>query len=122
MRKSKCCLLLDQLKIRVNLGASAKERAQKQTLFINLKITFAGLPKACKTDSLDDTVCYNSLIQKIHEFCHNRAFNLLEALTYQLSEFIKTQLPQNCQLEIELIKTPAIRGLKSSRFLFKDIC
>jgi FolB domain-containing protein len=120
MNKLHSALTLEKLKLNVYLGATATERAKKQDVLLNLTITFPKLPRACSTDNLPDTICYQIITDKIRLFCKDKRFNLIEHLTSQLFTFIKNMLPKNYIITVTIIKQPPIPGLKSSSFTIED--
>lgn len=121
--KSKCegyILALNNFRIKVKLGAFAAERAKKQTIIINLKIFFATMPRACKTDVLQDTICYKTLCTQIKNFCAKQEFKLLEYLSFTLLQYLQKVLPPKTKFELQVSKNPKITGLESSSFTLRN--
>lgn len=117
MSKNRYILSLNNLALRINLGAYPKERARKQTVHLTLKIIFNAMPRACISDQLKDAICYDELCKKIKAFCTRREFNLLEHFAFVMSEFIKNELPSKTKFELAVVKKPKIIGLESSSFI-----
>jgi len=116
MKNISAVLAIQDYKLHVNLGVTAKERTKKQVILLNLKIFFPKLPLACKSDKLQDTICYQKLTEDINKFCAKRKFQLLEYLTAELLVFIAAKLPNRCKIELTLVKKPNILGLKNCFF------
>ena len=113
-------LNLENLRLQLHLGVTAKERAKKQTVLVTAKICFSRLPSACKTDDISDTICYDALVQKIKKFCRNREFALIEFLGMQLFLLIKKSLPKNCKLYLRVTKQYPLPELPQSVFEISD--
>jgi 7,8-dihydroneopterin aldolase/epimerase/oxygenase len=119
-------LTLKNLSLMVNLGATDKERDIPQIVILDLYINFKALPKACFTDQIADTVCYDGLIKKIKQFCDKKTFNLLEHLGLQLYDFIKNIISnfgdsKQIAIGLHIKKNPPILGLGSSTFSIGEL-
>jgi dihydroneopterin aldolase len=114
-------LILQNLAIEVRIGHTAAEREKAQTLQIDLTIQFTQLPLACQTDKLNDTICYDKLVNNIKTFCRNKTFALLEHLAYQLYKFIKNIIRENVKLNLQIKKQPPIENLSNSIFTISDV-
>lgn len=104
-------LRLNDLELMINLGWDAQERTQKQKVLLNLLIQFPVPPKACQTDKLEDTICYDQLIEKIRKEITNKHFCLIEHLTAEIYSLIKNNVPQKTKIILQLTKYPDIQGL-----------
>lgn len=113
-------LVIDNLKLRLHLGVTAKERAKKQAALITAKIDFANLPLACETGDISDTLCYDTLVQKIKKFCHKKEFTLIENLGMQLFTLIKKYLTRGDKLSLRLAKQYPLPDLPQSIFELND--
>lgn len=113
-------LSINDLQLKVNLGASEKERARKQTVMLNIDIIFSTPPKACKTDAIADSVCYDEMIVKIRKFCIGKEYSLIEHLGHQLHQFIKKNIPSGCRLYLMVEKKPPIPNLRSCSFSIEE--
>ena len=104
-------LFIQGLELRVYLGWPDDERSQKQVVLLDVDIWFAKPPDACVTDKLDDTICYASLIQFIHDHLAERTFHLIEHLTQTIYHLIKSQLSDQTKTHVRITKHPDIAGL-----------
>lgn len=108
---NKCTLSINGFELPVYLGWPDAERQQAQTVRVDLVIQLKKLPKACETDQLQDTFCYDTLLEHLRAKIYNRQFHLIEYLTKEIHTIIKTMLPVDCQLTVSTLKFPAISGL-----------
>jgi dihydroneopterin aldolase len=83
-------ICINNLELFVYLGWAAKELAHGRKVSADIAIQFAELPKACITDDLTDTICYDTLIQEIHKHISEKKFHLLEHFAYALYQTTKS--------------------------------
>lgn len=117
-------LILEKLNLLVKLGHSIEERSVPQWVSVQLKLDFVGLPAACMNDQLNDTICYALLADDLQQFCDNHSFKLIEALAYQLYQFLKKKLSEimNNQINIFLYitKNPQLTKIEQTSFSIRD--
>jgi dihydroneopterin aldolase len=114
MMLTKTCdstLFVRGVELSVNLGWRRQERAHEQAVLLDIDIKFAAPPSACQTDTLDETVCYATLISKIREQIVNKDYRLIEHLSAEIYSIIKPDLPTDAKLQIRITKYPKITGL-----------
>lgn len=104
-------LSINGFELPVYLGWPEAERQQIQTVRIDLTIQFAAPPKACETDQLQDTFCYDELLEQLRVKIADRPFRLLEHLTSEIYKIIKPELPKDAKLTVNALKWPPIIGL-----------
>ena len=85
----KSILEIKQLRLKLAIGFSDEERAKLQDVEFNITINFSDLPKACNSDQINNTLCYDQLTQEIKKFCVNNKFHLIEHLSHSLHQHIK---------------------------------
>ena len=105
-------LTLKRLELAVTLGWPDAERRQKQLIYLDIHLRFLEKPKACESDQLADTICYNHLTEQLFTQLADKKFHLLEHLIQSLYEMIRSHLPQTVQLALRVTKYPDIPGLK----------
>lgn len=105
-------LHIHQLELHLNLGWRNKERSQEQAVFLDMDIRFPSPPKACKTDNLDDTICYAKLIEVIREKISAKKYRLIEHVCAEIYTITKNHWKKNTRITIRLTKYPRIDGLK----------
>lgn len=104
-------LHIQALEINVNLGWTAEERSQKQTVRAGIEIRFFTPPAACINDELEHTICYAKLIDLLKQHIQDQRFHLIEHLAYTIHAFIKASLLETAAITVRLTKFPAIPGL-----------
>lgn len=110
--KTQSRLRLNKLELQVNLGWPEKERAKPQPIYLDIELSGNHLLKACKTDTLDDTVCYDILSTAIKAHVKNLEFKLVEHLAWDLFNFIQKKLPKKMGLKLTVTKPNApVEGL-----------
>ncbi len=99
------------LELCVHLGWPVDEILKKQVVLLDVHIIFAQPPTGCQSDHLSDTYCYSELIKNIRQFTETKEFHLIEFLSRELFQFIKTRLPQDARMSVRITKHPKIPGL-----------
>lgn len=110
-KKINSSIVLHRLEWKVNLGWSQEERAQPQTVFVDIKLLFKEPPKACTTDDLADTYCYDKLVQTIKTHIQSHEFRLIEHVGQTIYQICKKSLSDDISLSIKITKKPAIIDL-----------
>lgn len=114
-------LSLHGLELNVFLGWPDDERQEKQQVKLDVTVAFSAPPKACVSDQLQDTFCYDSLITQIKEKTTAKSFRLLEHLGYEIYQMIKPAVPDSAKVSISLQKMPPIPALTGgASFYFGD--
>jgi FolB domain-containing protein len=112
LKKMDTSLILRGLELGVYLGWLEAERKQKQKITLDIEMRFLHPPRACTTDDLEDTHCYDELIKNIKKHINKRQFRLVEHLGKELHHFIKQQFAQQqITLTIAITKKPPIANL-----------
>jgi dihydroneopterin aldolase len=65
------------------IGVTARERAVKQQLSIDVEFPVEGRPAA--TDSIEDAVDYDTVARTVAEVCSSREFHLIETVAEQIA-------------------------------------
>lgn len=104
-------MTLSGLELSVYLGWMEAERLQKQNVILDINICFLNPPKACLTDDLSDTVCYNALVNTIKELFSAKKFKLVEHLGAELYQTIKLAVASEAKINVWIKKQPAIPNL-----------
>lgn len=104
-------IILQGLELSVKLGWPQDERLKEQIVVTDIMIDFVEPPRACTTDHLEDTYCYDALIKDIKIFIASKKFRLIEHLGFELYQLIKKSLPENTRIRTRVTKKPAILNL-----------
>jgi 7,8-dihydroneopterin aldolase/epimerase/oxygenase len=117
-------LVLKNINLRVKLGHLEEERSYPQQVLAQIKLQFLTAPLACITDNLQDAICYAFLAEELQKFCETRSFKLIEALTYQLFQFLKQKMLEmnfeKVNLYLSITKNPPMPNLERSSFVMSD--
>ena len=106
-----CSLSINQFEVPVFLGWPDKEREHRQIVSIDIHISISSPPKACHTDNLDDTFCYDHLTQQIRAKLAEKSFRLVEHLTHTILTISKELIPDTIMISVNVTKKPPIEGL-----------
>lgn len=118
---NKTSMTLNNLELNATLGWPDIERAQPQKIIIDINIQFVTPPKACITDTLEDTVCYDTLVKIVKNIVSSKEFHLLEHLGYEIYRGIKESITQPTNIGLYVKKQPPIPELTGgAAFYFGD--
>lgn len=117
-------LSLEGVRLEVRLGAGEEERARPQPVELDVEIHFDRPPGACRTDRIEDTICYAQLVEAARELVVGHEFRSIERLGAALHERLRQELSEGARLWIEVTKlAPPIEGLRGgARFVLGDEC
>ena len=104
-------LALNGLQLSVFLGVYPEEKIKQQTVNIDAIVRFPTPPKACESDRLDDTYCYDKIIKYLKEQLGTRRFQLVEHFSQTLYELLKAYFPAGVALAVRVTKQPGIPEL-----------
>lgn len=117
----KTTLHIKDLSLHVHLGWTDKERAEQQTVWLDLFIEYPTAPKACLTDDLADTVCYDQLISSLATTVKSTPFRLIERLADAIYQHTKSLLPEQSKIKVAITKYPHLEHLnKGVAFHYGD--
>ncbi len=111
-------LVVSGLELEVNLGWPAAERAQPQTVLLDMGLQFPQLPQACLNDNLDDTICYDTLIALLRAKIRTQHFRLLEHLGHAIYLIIQAAVLPEMIISIRVKKFPPIDKLNGGVVFF----
>jgi 7,8-dihydroneopterin aldolase/epimerase/oxygenase len=72
-------IFVDNLRLSCRVGITAEERLKTQEVMLDVSL-FLSLAPAGASDSVNDTVNYKALMERISNFVSSKEFNLLESL------------------------------------------
>lgn len=117
-------LIIEKLSLHVKLGHTPEERQLPQKVYIQIKLEFDHLPDACISDNLIHTLCYASLAEDLQQFCDHQSFKLIEALAYQLYQFLKIKLTEKLNAKVNIFlsvtKNPPLTHLEQATFSISE--
>ena len=111
-------ITLEGLDLSLHLGWPTDERAEKQTVRLDVHLSFPEPPKGCITDHLDDAYCYDKIITQIRQAVLPRQFRLIEHLGHAIYEVIQQALPPEIKISLRVKKQTAIPDLKGGAMFY----
>lgn len=116
-----CSITATDIMVLVNIGVSEAERLVPQSLSIDFQIIFSDIPNACNSDQLEDTVCYEKIINLINKFGATKKCQLLEHFGFELFGLLKNAT-QNTKIKLKITKQPVINSFAGNTiFEISDI-
>jgi len=104
-------LTINGLRLSVFLGVYPVELLKKQSVSLDVQVQFSQVPKACASDQLEDTYCYDKLTSHIKAQIATQRFQMIEYLAQELYRSIKAYFPPETKLSLRVTKQPAIADL-----------
>lgn len=121
MTKIASSLYIRNLELQVYLGWPHRERLKKQIVMVDITINYLKPPEACKTDHLNNTLCYSEVITAILAKVSNQKFHLVEYVTQEIYSVVKSYLPVHATAIVQLTKRPTVRGFQGDvQFTYGD--
>jgi dihydroneopterin aldolase len=104
------------------LGNNDFEQQKKRKIIINVSLRFLKKNNACRSDDINDTICYSQLIDFINQKLQNAKFNLIEKAVKFLYDEITEYLNDETILKsIKITKPdPPVENLKSAAFICSE--
>jgi len=106
-----CHLQISALELSLHLGWPEEERKTPQQVFLDIDIHYPEAPKACQSDQLGDTVCYDLLVKAVKEKTAACRYHLVEHACHEIYHLVRLLLPKESSLRIRLLKYPKIADL-----------
>jgi len=124
-------LQLNRLRLCVHLGVPEDERAQPQTVEVDIHFFLPALPECAENDHSEQYICYGTLSDALIRFVKGKSFHLIEYLTHQLyiqtreylAECFDADRAQAIKIRVRLHKiappVPALSG--GASFIYSDL-
>jgi dihydroneopterin aldolase len=109
-------IVLRGLEFLVFLGWPDEERAQQQKVVVDFNLQYKQPPHGCVSDDLKDTYCYDTLTASLLEKISQKPYRLLEHLTHEVYQHIKSFVGQDTKVSVRVQKFPPIANLKGGAF------
>lgn len=104
-------IFLEQVKVQTKLGVPDWERLIAQTIILDIEIGI-DLSKSCKSDSIDDTIDYGTVVARIRETLSQHSFKLVEALAEHICQLILSEFG-GLSVKVKVAKPGILPGLKA---------
>jgi dihydroneopterin aldolase len=88
----------------IRIGYSSEERRNPQPVEIDLTIRFQTPPRGMVTDRLEDTVCYEGLVDAIKGVTSNSEFSLIEHLANEILTSLRRIVAPEDELQVTVRK------------------
>ena len=111
---------LHGLPLELNLGVTEQERATPQKVLLHFALTHPSPPVGCTSDKIEDTLCYSTICKGLKKAVVGKSFALIEKLAAEMVQTIRTMIPPEVgvMVEIEKLSVTYIEG--SVRFRLED--
>lgn len=105
--------------LRVHLGCTEEEQCSLQIVKVSFQVQFTKLPKACHSDQLKDTICYDQLCKKIRQVGESVKFQTIEKLCNELYSSLLEEIGDAALvMEVNKVQVP-VEGLEEGSALFR---
>ena len=101
-------VFIEDLRVETVIGIFDWEREIRQTVSLDLEMTF-DMRKAAESDHIDDALDYKAVAKSLIEFIGRSEFQLVEALAERCAQIVLDNFPVNW-LRLKLSKPGAVRG------------
>ena len=106
-------LRLNDFRTETRLGCTPPERVHPQPIRFDLVVRFRKIPEGCRTDSIDDTVCYSKVSDALRSVCVGGEFHLIEKVAFDALQKLRTVVDPYMDLELTATKLhPPVEGLQ----------
>lgn len=100
-------LLIPEIACEINIGWTEEERSTPQAITVAVSLHLHKAPRGCETDELDDTICYDRLVETIHNTYQGRSFKLIEHLAYHIQQAITPLIGEaNASITVSKVNPP----------------
>lgn len=104
-------IFLEQVKVQTKLGVPEWERMVAQTVILDIEISY-DLSKSCQSDTIEDTIDYGLVVNRIHETLTKNSFKLVEALSEHICQLILKEFKAE-SVKVKAAKPAILPGLKT---------
>jgi 7,8-dihydroneopterin aldolase/epimerase/oxygenase len=103
----------------VHLGCTPEERKFQHRVHYTVELTFANIPNACTTDSLDNTPCYAEIAQVLSQVSKEKHYATIEHLAHEGMKSVEKYVLHFADLKIKEVlftvhklnpPVPALKG------------
>lgn len=104
---------IHDLRIDCIVGIYPHERAQTQTVFLDLELDYDFAPAAA-SDAIPDAVDYDGVVAMVTELVQARRFQLIEAMAEAVAALLLEQVPVVDGVRLEIRKPAAVPAAANS--------
>mgnify|MGYP001301459125 CR=1 FL=1 len=103
MDASKTKIEIFDLRYPVRIGCSEEERSKPQELAFDIEIDLDAM-SSCKSDNLNQTICYMQVSQLMHEMAEKHVVSLIERFAWLSVEEIFKRFPMAEKIRFKIRK------------------
>ncbi|MDR2645566.1 MAG: dihydroneopterin aldolase [Holosporaceae bacterium] len=105
----------------VILGNDPVEKLEKRNVNVHISLRFSQNNIACRTDNIENTICYAALVNFLDDKLRNAEFNLIEKMAQFLYDEISAYLNNASILKhVQVTKVAPVKNLGSASFVCAD--
>jgi dihydroneopterin aldolase len=104
-------IFLSEVRVETHLGVPDWERMTPQTIVLDIEIAMPQ-SKSCQSDSIEDTIDYGKVVERIRQSLHERSFKLVEALAEHVCQLILKEFGAPWT-KVRVAKPGILSGLKA---------
>lgn len=117
----KAQLHLKGLRFPAYIGWYEEERESLQDIIVSVELVLKGVPNAVRTDTLEETLCYGSISERLTDRLEGKSFYLLEnaagAIEEELTAF--SPLILSYRISVSKAKIPIKMPYESVQFILE---
>lgn len=100
-------LAVEGIAVKCTIGVSERERQTRQEIVVNVEF-YVQLDRAHFADSLDETVDYRTISQRVIEEASRSTFLLIESLAMHLAQTLLAEFPRMHEVRVDVLKPGAL--------------
>jgi dihydroneopterin aldolase len=104
-------IFLEQVAVQTKLGVPDWERLAPQTIILDIEIGY-DLTKSCQSDTIEDTVDYGEVVNRIRTTLNENSFKLVEALAEHICQLILEEF-KAARVKVRVSKPAILPGVKA---------
>ena len=104
-------IFLEQVAVQTKLGVPDWERLAPQTIILDIEIGY-DLTKSCQSGTIEDTVDYGEVVNRIRTTLNENSFKLVEALAEHICQLILEEF-KAARVKVRVSKPAILPGVKA---------
>lgn len=104
-------IIIRQLQVETYIGIHDWEKANRQTVLIDMDLSF-DCSDAAASDNIKDALDYFTVCEEVTRLVHSARYELIERLAEEVAQWVLNHFPCE-EIKLTLLKPDAIRNAKS---------